>query len=95
MGWLYYYETPGAYNRAVVSGRDAAFVYNHAVNPGLLVYLAQASGVARPLVAAAKKIERRRDTMMARSGEIRRLIPWRIVHAALQASDYLSKRVRV
>lgn len=42
VGWLYHCNSPGAYGRKITSGRDARFVYNHVVCPGLLAYLAEA-----------------------------------------------------
>jgi hypothetical protein len=39
VGWLFHYNSPGAYGRKVVEGRNAKFVYNHVVCPELLLYL--------------------------------------------------------
>jgi hypothetical protein len=47
IGWLFHYNVPGAYNRKVTAGRDARFVYNHIVCPGMLTYLADASGISQ------------------------------------------------
>jgi hypothetical protein len=88
IGWLFHYNSPGAYGRKVIRGRDAKFVYNHVVCPGLLAYLADTSGVARPLVREAKRIARSRGTEMARAGAIRRVIPWELVQAALIVNHY-------
>ena len=89
VGWLFHYNSSGAYNRKVTTGRDAKFVYNHIVCPGLLTYLADASGVSRGLVREAKRIEQTGKTEMQRAGEIRRIIPWSIVHQALLDNGYL------
>ena len=89
VGWLFHYNSPGAYNRKVTRGRDAKFVYNHIVCPRLLTYLADASGVSRQLVKEAKRIEQSATTEMQRAGEIRRIIPWSVVHKALLDNDYL------
>ncbi|MBN8884490.1 MAG: hypothetical protein J0I77_02110 [Rudaea sp.] len=88
IGWLFHYNSPGAYDRKVTRGRDARFVYNHAVCPGLLAYLADASGVARNLVRQAKRIAASPGTEMARAGAIRQVIPWEIVQASLLANGY-------
>ena len=40
IGWLLEYNGPGAYGRKTTDGRDAKFVYNHVVQPEMLVYLA-------------------------------------------------------
>jgi len=90
VGWLYHYNSPGAYSRKVVSGRDAKFVYNHVVCPGLLLYLAQEAGVDPKLVRAARRAVSVRSTLMGQAGEIRRIIPWSVVFEALQYSGYLS-----
>jgi hypothetical protein len=89
MGWLFHYNSPGAYNRKTTQGRDARFVYNHIVCPGLLTYLADASGVSRRLVGEARRIEKMDKTEMQRAGEIRRIIPWGLVHGALVENGYL------
>jgi hypothetical protein len=88
IGWLFHYNSPGAYGRKVTNGRDAKFVYNHIVCPGLLTYLANAAGVSRGLVRQAKKFERSRGTEMARAGAIRRIIPWDTVQTALIENGY-------
>ena len=89
IGWLYHYNSPGAYNRKTTSGRDARFVYNHIVCPGLLTYLADKSGVPRKLVQEIKQIERGSGTEMNRSGKIRKVVPWELVEAALLKSGHL------
>jgi len=89
IGWLFHYNSPGAYNRKTTKGRDARFVYNHIVCPSLLTYLADASGVSRRLVRQAKRIEQTNKTEMQKAGEIRSIIPWRLVHDALVENGYL------
>lgn len=93
MGWLFHYNSPGAYGRKVVAGRDARFVYNHVVCPGLLLYLAKASGVAPAAVRTAARSAAACRSMASQSGAIRKVIPWEIVLDALRRSGYLSKRV--
>lgn len=88
VGWLFHYNSPGAYNRKVTDGRDAKFVYNHIVCPSLLTYLAGAAGVSRTLVRQAKKIEASGGTEMQRAGAIRRIVPWDLVQSALLANGY-------
>ena len=41
-GWLEEYDGPGAYGRQNKHKRNARFVYNHVVCPGLLLYLIRA-----------------------------------------------------
>ena len=89
VGWLFHYNSSGAYSRKVTEGRDSKFVYNHIVCPGLLTYLADASGVSRSLVREAKRIAETDKTEMQRAGEIRSIIPWDTVRAALVKNGYL------
>ena len=93
VGWLFHYNSPGAYGRKVTEGRDAEFVYNHIVCPGLLTYLADASGVSRPLVRKAKRIADTDKTEMQRAGQIRNIISWATVRAALLKNGYLRHAV--
>jgi len=88
IGWLFHYNSAGAYGRKVTSGRDAKFVYNHVVCPGLLTYLAGAAGVSPTLVRKARQIEASTGTEMARAGAIRRVVPWERVQDALIKNGY-------
>ena len=93
MGWLFHYNSAGAYGRKVTQGRYAKFVYNRIVCPGLLTYLADASGVSRRLVREAKRVEQSGNTSMQQAGEIRRIIPWQLVSDALIENGYLRAAV--
>lgn len=85
LGWLRGYEGPGGYGRQNWS-RSAAFVYNHIVNPQMLIYVAEATEVdGRVLKAAAKAALQSQATMGSMSGAIRRLIPWKVIEAGLLA----------
>lgn len=88
IGWLFHYNSPGAYARKITHGRDARFVYNHVVCPGLLVYLARAAGVSRALVREAERLAVAPGTEMARAGAIRRVISWERVQQALLDNGY-------
>ena len=88
VGWLFHYNSSGAYGRKITSGRDAKFVYNHVVCPGLLTYLAGAAGVSPAVVRQARRIEASNDSLMARVGAIRRILPWELVQTALIANGY-------
>jgi hypothetical protein len=83
LGWLRYYDGPGAYGRQVHRGRSAAFVYNQVVNPQMLIWLAEAVGVERQVVRRAAALALRRHTMSAMSGAIRQAIPWEEIHPRL------------
>ena len=83
LGWLEGQQGPGAYDRKNWH-RSAQFVYDHIVNPQMLVYLAEAAGVDRKCVtkAAMAGIENR-SSMSSMSAAIRRVIPWEAVEEAL------------
>ena len=83
LGWLKGYEGPGGYGRADWN-RSAKFVYSHIVNPQMLIYLAEASGLSKTLVQrAATAALDGRLTMASMSAAIRRVIPWEMVEEAL------------
>lgn len=84
LGWLREYDGPGAYGRAN-SNRTAEFVYNHIVNPQMLVYLAEASGVDPILIATAtRRALAGKATMSSMSGAIRSVLTWSVIEAALR-----------
>lgn len=83
IGWLFEYNSPGAYGRKTTAGRDAKFVYNHVVQPEMLVYLAWASGVSRAKVAAARKLLGTNQSLMRQASAVRKLLPWEFVASAL------------
>jgi hypothetical protein len=84
LGWLSQYDGPGAYGRKTWSGRSAEFAYNHINCPPMLLWLAEAAGVSKRDVLAAKRsaltARRNRGTHCA---VIRRTIPWPIIEALL------------
>jgi hypothetical protein len=83
LGWLEGYKGPGGYERKNWS-RSAEFVYNHIVNPQMLIYLAEATDIKRSMLRAASKAAfARATTMGSMSGAIRGVIPWDTIHAAL------------
>ena len=85
IGWLSEYEGPGAYGRQTVIQRDARFAYNHIVEPRMLLYLANAAGIDRKLLATGKQSFAKGATLMGKSRMIRSVIPWETVAAALWA----------
>ena len=82
LGWLREWDGPGFYGRKE-SNRSAEFVYNHIVNPQMLIYLAEAAGITKTLVREATHSALARSTMPAMSAAIRRHIPWRMIEGAL------------
>jgi hypothetical protein len=84
LGWLSGYDSPGAYNRKTWSGRSAEFVYNHINCPPMLLWLAEAVGVSRRDVLAAKRSAlAARQSLGTHCGVIRRAIPWPIIEERL------------
>lgn len=76
LGWLEGYLGPGAYNRKD-HRRTGEFVYNHIVNPKMLIYLAEASRLPRPLVhRAARAALAHATTMSSMCAAIRKVIAW-------------------
>lgn len=83
IGWLSEYAGPGAYNRKIGTSRDARYVYNHIVDPDMLLWLIEAAGVDEGLVSQAKRDFSQGASMMQQSAIIRRIVPWDIVAMAL------------
>lgn len=83
-GWLGQYDGPGAYGRKTQGGRTAEFVYNHINCPPMLLWLAEAAGVSKKELLAAK---RSALAGPAKRGShcalIRKAIPWSVVEARL------------
>lgn len=81
LGWLAEMDGAGFYGRQVGAPPTAAQVYGRIVNPAMLVWLGEASGldVAAAVAAALKK-----NTMAGMAGAIRKALPWSVVEAALK-----------
>jgi hypothetical protein len=85
LGWLSEYDGPGAYGRKTQRGRSARFVYNHINCPPMLLWLAEATGVRRATVLAAKRSALATGrTRGAHCARIRKVIPWQIVEAQIR-----------
>lgn len=83
LGWLSEYNGPGAYKRKVTAGRDARFAYNHIVEPKMLVYLAEASGVPQAQAVAAREVLRSKASLASQAAAVRKIVPWGTIEAAL------------
>lgn len=93
LGWLKGYSGPGYYGRKTWRGRDAEFVYNHIVNPQMLMWLAEAAGAPKTRLQRARKAALAAGkTMQAMSGAIRREFPFAEIEALLNASVRRGKR---
>ncbi|WP_349630174.1 very short patch repair endonuclease [Bradyrhizobium manausense] len=87
LGWLTEYKGPGAYDRKEPGGRDAEFVYNHIVNPKMLIWLAEAVGAPRGRLLRAKKAALSAGPrMQAMSAAIRGEFPYSYIETLLKAN---------
>jgi hypothetical protein len=83
IGWLEEYCGPGAYGRKTWD-HSAEFAYNHIVCPPMVLWLAEASGVARGKIVEAKTAALSIGPSLGRqSAAIRRVAPWTSVEACL------------
>jgi hypothetical protein len=79
LGWLSEYSGPGYYGRKS-SRRSAELVYNHIVRPPMVLWLGEASGVPRAIVATAKQSALSSSpNFQAQSAAIRKIIPWDLI----------------
>lgn len=85
LGWLDPMSGTGTYQRADAPGRNAKYVYNHIVEPKMLLWLIAASGVEPTLVSAAQEAADRAQAMASKAAAIRRCVPWAVVAAALSS----------
>ena len=83
LGWLHEYHGPGHYGRHSSTPRNARFAYNHIVEVAMLLWLAKASGVSASRLAKARAAERAAPSLQAKSGAVRKIIPWEVIEEAL------------
>ena len=75
LGWLS--KKPGAkYYRQDAPNRGAKFVYNHIMEPKMLLWLITASGVDNKLIANAQKDSDNARTMASSCAAIRKVVSW-------------------
>ena len=55
LGWLKPESGTGTYPRKSGPGRDARYVYNHIMEPKMLLWLIVAAGIRQELILAAEK----------------------------------------
>jgi hypothetical protein len=83
LGWLKGYKGAGYYKRKNWH-RSAKFVYNHLHSSGMLLWLAEASGVPRAnLIKAKQAVLSAKAHPPTQSAAIRRVIPWEVVEGCL------------
>ena len=83
MGWLNPAAGTGSYARTSCDARGARNVYNRIVEPKMLIWLIEASGVPTGLVVAAKAASSNDMPMPTRAAAIRKRVPWVEVERAL------------
>jgi hypothetical protein len=83
LGWLDPNAGTGTYPRRAGRDRDARYVYNHIVEPKMLLWLIAVSGVGPELLHSAKEAAKRAPTLQGKSAAIRKCVPWSIVADAL------------
>jgi hypothetical protein len=82
--WLSEYDEPGYYNRLPNMNRSAKFAYNNIANPEMLLWLIQAAGVEKGLVALAESdYNRSPDNVRTQCAAIRKRVPWDVLERAL------------
>ena len=82
LGWLT--EKPGAkYFRQDAPKRGAKFVYNHIMEPKMLLWLISASGLQIELVEQAKEASLNKKSMASSCAAIRKVVPWQILEMYL------------
>ena len=85
LGWLSEYDGPGAYGRKKRTGRSAQFAYNHIGCPPMLLWLAEAAGVSKAKVLAAKRAALSgRPNRASHCAIIRRVLSWPVIYERLQ-----------
>jgi len=87
LGWLDPNSGTGTYPRAGKQDRDARYVYNHIMEPKMLLWLAAAAGVSPHLVQAAALSAESVTSFASKSAAVRKSIPWPLVAAALTKNE--------
>jgi len=83
LGWLNPSSGTGTYPRSDAPNRNARYVYNHIMEPKMLLWLIEAAQVENAQVQAATQAARAAASMAGASAAIRKVVPWPIVESAL------------
>jgi hypothetical protein len=76
LGWLDSKSNSGTYQRKDAPNRGAKFVYNHIMEPKMLLWLISASGIDMKLVTQAEENAANAKTMASSCAAIRKVVPW-------------------
>jgi len=87
LGWLDPNSGTGTYPRRSGPDRDAKYVYNHIVEPKMLLWLITAADVQKDLVQEATQAAESVSAMASKSAAIRKNVPWTVVAEALSKDD--------
>ncbi len=87
LGWLDPNSGTGTYPRASRQDRDARYVYNHIMEPKMLLWLVLAARVSPDLIQEAVLATEGASSLASKSAAVRKSIPWPVVSAALTAHD--------
>jgi hypothetical protein len=79
LGWLGATPGTGTYERKTPPNRGARYVYNHIVEPKMLLWLIAAAGVEGALVEAAEQAALQARTLGGKSKAIRQFVPWSVI----------------
>jgi hypothetical protein len=91
LGWLKHYNSEGYYGRKNVNVMDAKLVYNRIVCPPMVLWLAEALRVSKPLITEAFTSALERSTLASQSAAIRKVIPWEMVDEKLRGTRTVLK----
>jgi hypothetical protein len=83
IGWLNPAAGTGTYSRRTGHGATARLIYNRIVEPQMLLWLAEASGVEDDLVSAACYAAARTARFGSKAAAVRKILPWSVVADAL------------
>jgi hypothetical protein len=83
LGWLDSKSTSGTYQRHDAPERGAKFVYNHIMEPKMLLWLISASGLQIELVEQAKEASLNKKSMASSCAAIRKVVPWQTLEVHL------------
>lgn len=86
LGWLNPNSGTGTYPRADAPSRNARYVYNHIMEPKMLLWLVSAAQVESSKVQLASQAAGSATSMAGAAAAIRKAIPWPVVAAALERS---------
>lgn len=75
LGWLDANSGTGTYPRKIGKGRDAQYVYNHIVEPKMLLWLMSTARLDPELISAAQHASNNVHTLPGKSAALRKHVP--------------------